>query len=156
MTHTNLRIESRTCIKCGEVKDIPQRHKHATNTCVDCQRIASREYQRLEAIREGRRVGQTGRVPYPLTDEYKTPNDKFRKIAKYIFKLKDRDEWIAALRNNLDNAFNNTEVMNWINAHNEDNEPIKRQKVIHSDFPDTRNMTWDEFEAGLGEEDVDS
>jgi hypothetical protein len=156
MTHTNLRVESRTCIKCGEVKDILQRHKYAINTCADCQRIASREYQRLEAIRKGQRIGQTGRVPYPLTDEYKTPNAKFRDIAKHIFKLKDRDEWIIALRNNLDKTFNDKEVMDWINAHNADNEPIKRQKVIHSDYPDTRYITWEEYTKGLGEDDVDS
>jgi hypothetical protein len=152
MTHTNLRIESRECIKCGEVKDIPQRHKHATNTCVDCQRIASRKYQKESAIRDGKRIGQTGRVPYPLTDEFKTPNEKFRKTARYIFKLKDRDEWIAALRNNLDKTFSDKEVMDWINAHNGDNEPIKRQKIIESDFPDTRKMDWEDFEReGWGE-----
>ena len=148
-----MRIEVRTCIKCGETKEIVQRHKHATNTCGDCQRIAGREYQRAEAIREGRRIGLMGRVPYPLPEGYKTTGNYFKAMSSKTFKCKSRDEWRELMRNRLLNL--NEDVLRWIYSHNSD-EPIKRQKKIHKDYPDTRGMTWDEYQRGLGDDDVDS
>ncbi len=79
-----MRIESRTCIKCGEVKDIPQKHKHATNTCVECQREASKHYQREASIREGKRIGFIGRVPYPLSEGHSTTGNYFKSLASNI------------------------------------------------------------------------
>lgn len=155
MTHTEKRFEIRKCIHCGQEREILQRHKHKNNICIECERERSNSYAKKAAIAKGKRIGQIGRVPYPLTDEFKTPLDKFRSIAKIIYKLKERDEWVTALRNNLDKTFNDKEVMDWINAHGDD-EPIKKQKKIESDYPDSRNMTWDDYERGLGEEDVDS
>ncbi len=150
------RIEVRTCIKCGETKEIVQRHKHATNTCGDCQREASRHYQKLEAIREGRRVGVIGRIPYPLEEEWKHVNEKFRFMAKKMKGIEDRGEWIELIRTNLELTFQNKDVMEWIYAHKDDEPTQKKQKTIQKDFPDTRNMSWDDYERGLGEEDVDS
>jgi hypothetical protein len=150
------RIEVRTCIKCGEEKEIVQRHKYATNTCADCQREASRIYQREEAIREGRRIGLIGRIPYPLEPKWKHMNDMFRARAKKMKGIEDREDWINQIRINLEEAFNKKEVMEWIYAHNDDEPTTKKQSKINIDLPDTRNMTWDEYERGLGEEDVDS
>jgi hypothetical protein len=149
------RIEIRTCIKCGEEKEIVQRHKYATNTCADCQRNYSKEYQRMESIREGRRVGMTGRVPYPLEEQYTTTGNKFKLMASRMFKIKERDDWRQEMRRRLDYALGNVELMKWINAHDGD-EPIKKQKRIERDFPDTRGITWDEFETGAWGEPEDS
>ena len=154
MTHTNHRVESRTCIKCGEVKDILQRHKYAINTCADCQRIASREYQRLEAIRKGQRVGVMGRFPYPGGFDTSARN-KFYRLKSELLKCKDRKEWLPIIIRNLDTALNDVDVMNWIKSTKDEDKP-KKQKKIQTDYPDTRYMDWDEYERGLGSEDVDS
>lgn len=156
MTHIKIRVESRVCIKCGETKDIIQRYKHATNTCDDCQRERSKYYQRLAQIKKGKRVGQTGRVPYPLEPEWKHMNDKFRARAKKMKYILDRDEWIQQIRINLEEVFNKKEVMDWIYAHNDDDEKPKKQTKINKEYPDTRYITWEEYEKGLGEDDVDS
>lgn len=155
MTHTNHRIEIRKCLICEEDKPIPQKHKHATNVCLDCSRTRQREYQRAEAIREGRRVGTTGRIPYPLEEQYTTTGNKFKLMASKTFRTKSKSEWRQLMRERLDAALENVDLMKWINAHDGD-EPIKKQKKIERDYPDTRGMTWDEYERGLGEDDVDS
>ena len=150
------RIERRTCVKCGEEKDIPQRYKHATNVCLECQRAASRHYQKLEAIREGRRVGTTGRVPYPLEDKYTTTGNKFKLMASKTFKIRDRSDWRQTMRERLDAALENAELMKWINAHDGEEKKEKKQTKIEKDFPDTRYMTWDEWEAGGWGDETDS
>jgi hypothetical protein len=155
MTHTNLRVESRTCIKCGEVKDITQRYKHATNTCDDCQRIASRHYQKLEAIRKGQRVGVIGRKPYPGGFEV-TARNKFYALKAELEKCKNRKEWIPIIIRNLNKTLNDAEIMEWIKTSKEDEDKPKKEKKIQTDYPDTRYMDWDEYERGLGKEDVDS
>jgi hypothetical protein len=155
MTHTNLRIESRTCIKCGEVKDIPQRHKYANNTCVDCQRIASREYQRLEAIRKGQRVGMIGRKPYPGGFEV-TARNKFYGLKAELEKCKSREEWLPLIIRNLNTALNDKEIMEWIKTEKEDEDKPKKQTKIKTDYPDTRGMTWEEWDKlGFGTEGDD-
>lgn len=150
------RIEVRTCNHCGETKGIIQRHKYATNTCDDCQRERSKNYQRLAQIKKGKRVGTTGRVPYPLEPEWKHMNDKFRAMAKKMKYIIEREEWIKQIRINLEETFEKRDVMEWIYAHNDDDDKPKKQTTINKELPDTRNMTWDEFERGLGEDDVDS
>lgn len=151
-----MRIEVRTCVKCGETKEIPQKNKYATNVCIECQRAASRHYQRMEAIREGRRIGATGRVPYPLEDKYTTTGNKFKLMASKTFKIKNRSDWRQLMKERLDAALENDELMKWINAHDGDEPKEKRQKRIETDYPDTRYMTWDEWESQLDENDIDS
>lgn len=152
-----MRKEVRTCNKCGEIKDIIQRYKHATNTCDDCQRERAKEYQRAEAIREGRRVGVTGRWPYPLEDKWDYPNQKFNAMAKKMKYMMDREDWIEQIKINLNETLNNPLVMEWINAHKgDDDKPAKRQRKINKEYPDTRYITWEEYTKGLGKDDVDS
>jgi hypothetical protein len=155
MTHTNHRVESRTCIKCGEVKDIIQRHKHATNTCDDCQRIASRAYQKKESIREGRRIGVMGRFPYPGGGFDTSARTKFYRLKTELLKCKDRKEWLPIIIRNLDTALNDSELMLWIKSTKDDDKP-KKQKRIETDYPDTRYMDWDTYEAGLDDDETDS
>ncbi len=148
-----MRIEVRTCVKCGESKEIPQKHKHACNVCMDCQRAASRHYQRLETLKRGGVLGRTGRVPYPLPEPYKTTGNYFKAMSTKTFRCKTREEWRELMRTRLLNL--NEDVLKWINAHDGE-QPIKRQKKIDRDFPDTRGMTWEEYQRGLGDDDVDS
>lgn len=151
-----MRIEVRTCIKCGEEKEIPQRYKHATNTCLDCAREYSKIYQREEAIRDGRRVGTTGRVPYPLRDGHRTTGNLFKCMASKTFKCKTKDEWRELMKERLNKTFQNAELMSWINAHDGDEPKDKKTNKIKEDYPDTRYITWEEYERGLGENEVDS
>jgi hypothetical protein len=148
-----MRIEVRTCVKCGETKEIPQKHKYACNVCMDCQRAASRHYQRLETLKKGGVLGRTGRVPYPLPEPYKTTGNYFKVMSTKTFRCKTREEWRELMRTRLLNL--SEDVLKWINAHDGDT-PIKRQKKIDRDFPDTRGMTWEEYQRGLGDDDVDS
>lgn len=150
------RIEIRTCVKCGETKEIPQRYSHANNICTDCARIYSREYQRAEAIKNGRRIGTTGRVPYPLRDGHRTTGNLFKCMASKTFKCKTKSEWRQLMKERLDKTFNDSELMSWINAHDGDEPKDKKPNKIKQDFPDTRNMTWDEWEAGGWGDETDS
>ena len=151
-----MKIEIRTCIKCGETKEIPQ-HNHTSNICTKCRNEASRIYAQRRAEEQGKRKGVMGRLPYPLEDKFQYPIQKFQSINKVMKKFHFRDEWRAQLKINLDITFNDKEVMAWINAHTgDDDKPKKKQKRIEKDYPDTTKMTWEEYTAGLGEEDVDS
>jgi len=151
-------IEERTCIHCGETKQIPQpkNRNYASNICLDCSRQRSKEYQKKEAIREGRRIGIMGRFPYPLEGKWAYPTQKFNAMAKKMKYIMEREQWVEQIRINLDETLNNPLVMDWIKSAKDDDKPAKRQKKINKDYPDTRGMTWDEYTAGLGDEDVDS
>ena len=128
-----MRIEIRTCVRCGETKEILQRSAHANNVCKECARTYSREYQRAEAIKNGRRVGTTGRVPYPLRDGHKTTGNLFKGMASKTFKCKTKSEWRQLMKERLNQTFQNAELMSWINAH-DDNEPKdKKQKRIQTE-----------------------
>ena len=151
-----MRIEVRTCIKCGETKEIIQRQVHANNICGDCSRKTSREYQQQAAIKEGRRLGVQGRYPYPLEGIWSYPNQKFNAIAKKMKYMMEREEWVKQIRINLDETINNPLVMEWIKAHKDDTPKPKKANKIKKDYPDTRGITWEEYQKGQGEDDVDS
>jgi hypothetical protein len=46
--------------------------------------------------------------------------------------------------------------MTWIKTEKEDEPKPKKPNNIKRDYPDTRGMTWEEYQKGLGEDDVDS
>ena len=150
-----MRIEIRTCIHCGETKEIEQKHKHATNICRECRNKQSNKFNTERALARGRRPGTTGRRPYPLEDGINLPTQKFRKIARKMIKMEEKEDWRKFMRENLDNTLANEELMSWIKGHDDDT-PTKKIKKIHSDYPDTRYMTWEDYERGLGENEVDS
>ena len=153
-----MKIEVRTCVHCGEQKEIVQPRDCASNICLDCSRQRAREYARNKAAKNGQREGVFGRFPYPLEGKWAYPNQKFNAMAKKMKYMLNREEWVEQIRINYDETLNNPLVMAWINAHKgeDDEKPNKRQKRIHKDYPDTRGMTWDEYQRGLGDEEVDS
>lgn len=142
------------CKKCDEVKIIPQKMKHQTNVCLDCQRARQREYAKIEAEKDGRRPGVMGRLPYPL-GHYEYYRQKFYERKREMEKTHNREEWIEVIRKNLKETEENEELMAWINCHRDDDKP-KKQSKIKRDYPDTRGITWEEYQKGLGEDDVDS
>jgi hypothetical protein len=154
MTHINQRFEIRTCIKCGEEKEIKQRHIHANNICADCGKARSKEYQREASIKAGKGT-IVGRKPYPGGFDSGARN-KFYRLKTELDKCKHREEWIPILARNLDVTLNDVEIMTWIKTEKEDEPKPKKPNNIKRDYPDTRGMTWEEYQKGLGEDDVDS
>ena len=152
------KIKILKCIHCGELKEIPQKLNHKTSVCCDCRKDRAREYQRVAAIKKGKRIGTTGRVPYPLRDGYKTTGNLFKVMATKTFKCKTKEEWRELMRERLDELFKNEELCRWIFSHkgDDDEKPNKNRITIKKDFPDTRNITWEEYEKGLGNDEVDS
>jgi hypothetical protein len=143
------------CLHCGEIKEIPQKVGHKTSVCLDCQRARQREYARIQAEKEGRRAGLMGRLPYPL-GEWEYYQQKFYKTRSIMSKIKDRDKWIEQIKKNLEETENNEELMAWINSHKEKDKGNKIQGKINKDYPDTRNMTWEDWEKlGYGMEEDD-
>lgn len=149
-----MRIEVRACIHCGEEKEIPQPKGFARNICKECRNKRSNQYNTAKAIANGRKVGQTGRVPYPLPEGFKTTNEYFRSLAKETFSIKNRKQSIELMRTRLNETLEKDNVMKWINGHDEDKP--KRITQIKKDYPDTRYITWEEYQKGLGDDEVDS
>ena len=148
-----MRTEIRTCIKCGEDKEIVQRHIHATNICGDCAKALSNKYQREAAIKAGKNIGVVGRKPYPGGFDTAARN-KFYRLKTELDKSNYREEWIPIIRRNLDIVLNDVEMMIWIKSTNDDEPKPKKQKAINRKLPDTRNMTWEEWDKlGYGTED---
>lgn len=149
-----MRIEVRTCIKCGEEKEIKQRHIHANNICGDCAKARSKEYSKEVAIKLGK-SNIVGRKPYPGGFDT-AGRSKFYRLKTELDKCKNREEWIPIIARNLDITLNDAEIMKWIKSEKEDESKPKRIKVINRELPDTRGITWEEYTKGLGEDDVDS
>ena len=149
------RIEIRTCIKCGEEKEIKQRHIHANNICGDCAKAYSKVYQKEAAIKAGVNVGVVGRKPYPGGFDTAARN-KFYRLKTELDKCNHREEWIPIIRRNLDIVLNDKEMMIWIKSTNDDEPKPKKPNNIKKDYPDTRGITWEEYQKGLGEDDIDS
>ncbi len=105
--------------------------------------MITNDYNKEKALYSGRRPATTGRRPYPLRDGHKTTGPLFKAMASKTFKCKTKEEWRELMRERLEQVFNNADLSYWIFAHNED-KPKKKVKKE----PDTRNMTWEEFEAG--------
>jgi recombinational DNA repair protein (RecF pathway) len=144
------------CYHCKEVKDLIQRStRHRNNICEPCTREKQREYSRKQAEKdERRREGVNGRYPYPLQG-WEYMNQKFNSISKEL-KDKEREESIEIIRRNLDNVWNNKEVMDWIwmqDAGERKEQQKKRGEARRreSQYIDTRNIDWDDFETmGFG------
>lgn len=148
MTHIENRIEIRKCIHCGEEKPIPQPEKFARNICKECRNKMSNHYNTQKALANGRRQGLIGRIPYPKPEGFKTINQYFRSLAKETFNIKDRKQSIELMKERLSKVLENEELMMWINGHEEDKP--KKQTQIKKDYPDTRYITLEEIEKGLG------
>jgi len=148
------RTEIRTCIKCGEDKEILQKFKYASNICGDCMKARSKEYQKEAAIKAGK-GSIVGRKPYPGGFDSAARN-KFYRMKTELEKCRYREEWIPIIARNLDITLNDKEIMQWIKTEKEDEGKPKKSNNIKKDYPDTRGMTWEEYQKGLGEDDVDS
>jgi hypothetical protein len=147
-------IEIRTCIKCGETKEIKQKATHANNVCGECMRSRQKEYAKEAAIKAGKGT-IVGRKPYPGGFDT-AARSKFYRLKTELDKCKNRKEWIPIIIRNLDITLNDKEIMEWIKTEKEDEDKPKKQKTIKRDFPDTRGITWEDWEKlGYGTEGDD-
>lgn len=151
MDKTKYPILQLECLRCKEVKAIPQKLKCRTNVCIDCQREQSREYSAKKALAKGQRIGEQGRYPYPL-QEWGYMNQKFNTLAREMKATKSREEALELIRRNLERVLENKEVMEWIWMHdkferNEEIEAKRRVKENKKRLIDTRQMNWDDWEA---------
>lgn len=147
-------LEIRTCIKCGETKEIKQKATHANNVCDECMKARQKEYAKEAAIKAGKST-IVGRKPYPGTFDIAARN-KFYRLKTELEKCKDRKDWIPIIIRNLQVALNDEELMLWIRTEKSDEPKPKKPNKIKIDYPDTRGMTWEEYQKGLGDDDVDS
>jgi hypothetical protein len=68
-------------------------------------------------------------------------------------KCKNREEWIPIIKRNLDITLSDAEIMKWIKSEKEEEKP-KKQKTINRELPDTRGITWEEWDKlGYGSEE---
>jgi hypothetical protein len=147
-------LEIRTCIKCGETKEIKQKATHANNVCGECMRSRQKQYAKDAAIKAGKGT-IVGRKPYPGGFDT-AARSKFYRLKTELEKCKHREEWIPIIIRNLDITLNDKEIMEWIKTEKEDEPKPKKPNNIKMDYPDTRGMTWEEYTKGLGDDDVDS
>lgn len=117
-TPITLEIE---CIKCDQIKSIPQAFIHRTNVCIDCRNKIQRGYQEkyrmLKKGREGRGIG--GRIEYPLGN-WLNQKHKFNTLKRELESIDDRGEWQTVIKSRLDALMQNSEVYNWILNHKSD------------------------------------
>ena len=152
-----MRVEVRTCIHCGEEKEIIQKHTFKSNICSQCISNAQKGYNKVRALKNNSYKGVIGRRPYPLRDGYKTTGNFFKAMASKTEKCKTKEEWRELMRERLEYVFENQKLYSWI-FFGDDKKPKKKDK-IERDFPDTRNMTlqeWEEYERGLDDTETDS
>ena len=147
-------LEIRTCIKCGETKEIKQKATHANHVCGECMRSRQKQYAKDAAIKAGKGT-IVGRKPYPGGFDT-AARSKFYRLKTELEKCINRKEWIPIIIRNLDITLNDKEIMEWIKTEKEDEPKPKKPNNIKRDYPDTRGMTWEEYTKGLGDEDVDS
>ena len=139
--------ELRVWIKCKEEKEIVQRKPNAKNNiCKECTNEAAKEYARVKAIKDGKRIGQRGRLPYPGGFE-EVGREKLLLRKKELDKIKDREEWVKLIRERFEQIINDVEVMDYINLRGEyaDVEDNRKTREEKDDF---QYLTWDDFERG--------
>jgi len=147
--------ELRKCIKCGEEKQIPQRNPKAKNNiCNQCGNTYAREHARKKAIKDGKRVGIKGRLPYPGGFE-ETAREKLLQRKKELDKIKDREVWIEVIRQRFEEIINNKELMDYINARG-DNTSEREERMQKEEKEDIHLMTWEDYERGGWGEPEDS
>lgn len=149
------RTELRVCIKCGEEKQITQRNERAKNNiCKECTNLASKEYARKQAIKDGKRVGIKGRMPYPGGYE-ELGRKKLYDRKRELDKTKYREEWIEIIRRNFEEVINNSEMMDYINGRG-DYDDERENRVKREEKVDMEYLTWEDYERGGWGEPEDS
>ena len=117
-----------TCIKCGQIKPIPQKYSHRTNVCIQCRNEQQKgyNYQHRKYNKNPYTIeGVAGRQPYPLDPQWKHLNQRFRVMQRELLEIKYREDWRKLISQRLDDVLNNDRLYHWIIAH-KSNQPVPK------------------------------
>jgi len=96
---------------------------------------------------------------YPFNTNNGEAVARFHKIQYALRDCKTKEERRAHFAKQL-KEIEELGILEWIydrrDEESKNEKRTKSRKTIKRDFPDTRGMTWDEYTAGLGQDDVDS
>lgn len=139
------------CIKCNEIKPIPQVFTHKTRICEVCRNKAQKILQakyRMERRLGRESKGAGGRVCYPLGD-WKSAKIKFKTLQRELQSIEDRLHWKSLIKTRLEELMTNKPLYEWILNHVSDSPSpmIKSKKAKKhkpgpnklNEYPDTRN-----------------
>ena len=98
-------ILDRTCIKCSTEFKLKPTDK-SSNICIPCKR----EYQKKYENKTSKVKIYGKKDPYPMNDDQK--KRKFKIIQRELSQITDRDEWIAYMKDKLDNL--DPKILIWI------------------------------------------
>jgi hypothetical protein len=146
--------EIRVCNICNEEFHTMKplfRCKHCTN-----------EWNKQETkrkIAEGLIEPLEHKLPYPFDTTNGDAANRFRRIQKELSNCYTKEERREFYKKQLEEA-EELGILLWIyDRRDEETKKEKRTQtrgMIKRNYPDTRGMTWDEYERGLGDDDVDS
>jgi len=139
--------EDRICRYCGD----PFHAIRPAWRCKACQSKLQKECN--ERSRRARKE------QYPFDTSNGEAKSRFRRIYRELNKCETREELTA----HYDKMFKEIEelgILQWImdrrDAETAEAKKSKSVKRIRNEYPDTRGMTWEEYQKGLGDEEVDS
>ena len=146
--------ETRTCNMCSKefhtMKPI--------NRCTPC----TNEWNKIEKQRkidEGLIIPYENKENYPFNTMNGEAANRFNRIQKELKNCYTREERRAFYQKQLKEA-EELGIIKWIfdrrDAETKNENRTQTRGMIKKHYPDTRGMTWDEYQRGLGDDDVDS
>ena len=132
----------RTCIKCEQpFTIIPKPYLKPTNICYECKKLYQKKYENKHS-----KVALDGKKdPYPIEDNAR--RRRFQIMQKELSQIKDRKEWIAYMKDKLDNL--DPAILKWIyDRRDQDSLGDERNKrnFKRDEYEDTRtshkNQSW--------------
>jgi hypothetical protein len=120
---------NRKCIKCG-TDFILELSVKSSNICIPCRREYQKKYENKHS-----KVSKDGKKdPYPIEDNAR--RRRFQVMQKELAGIKLRSEWIAYMKDKLDNL--DPAILKWIYD--------RRDQDSLSDDRTRRNFKKDEYE----------
>lgn len=138
--------EDRICMDCGNGFHTMQ----PTNRCNECKKIWTRNRQK-EKLELGLIEKHTPKENYPFGTQNGEAARRFKRIQKGLNKCFSREERREYYNNQLREA-EELGILTWIydrrDSESNSEGRVKRETKIKKEYPDTRNIDWEEFERG--------
>ena len=146
--------EIRVCRVCG----VDFHTMKPLNRCVPCTNAWNKE-----RLKERQELGLLPKHEYKENYPFNTDNGdavrRFKRIQKELKECETREERQAHYQKQLKEA-EELGILKWIydrrDAHTISESKVKRHTKIVKEYPDTRNLTWEEFDEGGWGEPEDS
>ena len=146
--------ETRTCNVCS----IEFHTMKPINRCKECTNKHNKQ-RTIERMENGEIPTYEAKKNYPFNTNNGEAVARFHKIQYALRDCKTKEERRAHFAKQL-KEIEELGILEWIydrrDEESKNEKRTKSRKTIKRDFPDTRGMTWDEYTAGLGQDDVDS